>query len=445
MKKKNLLSSWKEIALYLDCDIRTCLRWEKKYGLPIHRIDQKSRARVYAFIDELDQWLDKGLRKNLKNKYILTLKKIWSKFHYFILLSLCIGALIILFFLLLKKNNSTPANFKIENTNLIILDPMEKELWRFDTGLDKLVAERDYRDHFQFKKRLDSIEDFLPQLIIKDINQNGMKEVLFSTQTQDELNEGKIFCFNHNGILLWDYKTGRELKFGQKVYSPDYRIHGFDTCDLDDDGNHEIIVISMQLTYFPTQLTVLDHKGRILGEYWNSGQIKNYVFEDLDNDGKKEIILSAMNNEYKKGCLIVFDSANIRGSSPQLNNYYKCRDLEEGSEIFYILIPRTDVGLMNEIYDVLPRVDILANHRISTMSGICLINFEFNYELELLDIRLSHTFERLHNKLLLEGKIKSELNREEYRKKLSQGILYFDGKKWISQRAVSNPLRSLGN
>ncbi len=33
----NLLDSWKKIAAYLDREVRTVQRWEKKEGLPVHR------------------------------------------------------------------------------------------------------------------------------------------------------------------------------------------------------------------------------------------------------------------------------------------------------------------------------------------------------------------------------------------------------------------------
>ncbi|MFO7733053.1 MAG: hypothetical protein R6X21_05325, partial [Candidatus Aminicenantes bacterium] len=54
--RANRLSSWKEIADYLDCDTRTCLRWEKSFGLPIHRLEGAKKSRVYAFRDEIDRW-----------------------------------------------------------------------------------------------------------------------------------------------------------------------------------------------------------------------------------------------------------------------------------------------------------------------------------------------------------------------------------------------------
>lgn len=51
------LDSWKEIANYVNRDARTCFKWANKLGLPIYRIDKKSkRSRVFAYRSEIDQW-----------------------------------------------------------------------------------------------------------------------------------------------------------------------------------------------------------------------------------------------------------------------------------------------------------------------------------------------------------------------------------------------------
>ncbi len=51
------LDSWKEIAAYLDRDVRTVRRWEKDEGLPVHRHVHKSRPTVYAHQSEIDEWV----------------------------------------------------------------------------------------------------------------------------------------------------------------------------------------------------------------------------------------------------------------------------------------------------------------------------------------------------------------------------------------------------
>ena len=50
------LESWKEIAGYLQRQVRTVRRWEKEEGLPIHRHVHKTRGSVYAYRSEIDAW-----------------------------------------------------------------------------------------------------------------------------------------------------------------------------------------------------------------------------------------------------------------------------------------------------------------------------------------------------------------------------------------------------
>jgi Tol biopolymer transport system component len=51
------LDSWKEIAAYLERNERTVVRWEKEKGLPVHRIPGGQRHAVFAYREELDEWL----------------------------------------------------------------------------------------------------------------------------------------------------------------------------------------------------------------------------------------------------------------------------------------------------------------------------------------------------------------------------------------------------
>ena len=50
------LQSWKEIAAYLERDVRTARRWEQAEGLPVRRHRSGSRSSVYAYPSELDAW-----------------------------------------------------------------------------------------------------------------------------------------------------------------------------------------------------------------------------------------------------------------------------------------------------------------------------------------------------------------------------------------------------
>jgi Tol biopolymer transport system component len=50
------LDSWKEIASYLNRDVTTVQRWEKREGMPVHRHLHDKMGSVYASRAELDAW-----------------------------------------------------------------------------------------------------------------------------------------------------------------------------------------------------------------------------------------------------------------------------------------------------------------------------------------------------------------------------------------------------
>lgn len=54
------LTGWKQIASYLGKGVRTCQRYEREMGLPIHRPAEKSSASVIAMPAELDTWVTTG-------------------------------------------------------------------------------------------------------------------------------------------------------------------------------------------------------------------------------------------------------------------------------------------------------------------------------------------------------------------------------------------------
>ncbi len=51
------LDSWKEIAAYLNRDVTTVQRWEKREAMPVHRHLHDRMGSVYASRAELDAWV----------------------------------------------------------------------------------------------------------------------------------------------------------------------------------------------------------------------------------------------------------------------------------------------------------------------------------------------------------------------------------------------------
>jgi Tol biopolymer transport system component len=65
---KDRLDSWKEIATYLNRDVTTVQRWEKREGMPVHRHLHDSKGSVYASREEVDKWVSsRNLRTTQEN------------------------------------------------------------------------------------------------------------------------------------------------------------------------------------------------------------------------------------------------------------------------------------------------------------------------------------------------------------------------------------------
>lgn len=59
-KSERRLNSWKEIASFLQKDVRTVQRWEKNEGLPVHRKPHDKLSSVFAYESELEAWWNQG-------------------------------------------------------------------------------------------------------------------------------------------------------------------------------------------------------------------------------------------------------------------------------------------------------------------------------------------------------------------------------------------------
>jgi tetratricopeptide (TPR) repeat protein len=57
-EKPVVLATWKGIAAYFGCNVRTVRRYEQERGLPVHRAPGKKGGTVFAYASELDAWLE---------------------------------------------------------------------------------------------------------------------------------------------------------------------------------------------------------------------------------------------------------------------------------------------------------------------------------------------------------------------------------------------------
>jgi hypothetical protein len=477
LKKENLLTSWKEIASYIDRDVRTCHRLEKEFGLPVHRMGDTPRSRVFAYVEELDEWMAErgnnnhigiGIESDPIPKYRIPLG--WRLAVLTTIVMTSALAAYLLFFnrssslssqspISLQNANALkdssnqhgeksglladlqPSDYKIDGSVLIITNKADRELFRYDTRLDDLRNEDYYRLHFQTKSstqgpspyRKTPMKDLkYPHLIIEDLDKDGRREVLFAPQTKSEKDEESIICFNDRGEKLWEYRTGRHLEFGDIEYPDQYRVAKLGVEDMDGDGKAEIFLVSNHKDDFPTQFLVLGADGKKKGEYWNSGRMMDWVLQDIDDDGRKEILFAAMNNELAAPVLIIFDQDNVMGSSPQLQDFWTCPELSPGKEMYYLRFSSNFEMIFPGAMEGLLRVNVVNGQVIETETTHSGIIFYFDLGLKLKSIRLTHIFISLYNEKMAEGKVTESFDHDSITARLRKDIRYWDGENWVS-------------
>ena len=425
-KKENILTSWKEIAAYLDRDVRTCVRWEKRYGLPIHRLERDSKAKVFAYKDQIDEWLVKrldgeGPRRGRTGPLRLLFQPLPLVF--------VLGVLAAAYFLLSRP--TVPADFHIRGSELVIVDGRDRELWRFNTRLAELKTESDYREHFQEKRLGGNYVPIWPRILIRDIDGDAQPEVLFSTQTRFDNEEAVLICFDRRGGEKWRFKAGGKLVLGAREIRQEFRIFGFDVDDYDGDGALEILVLSFHHLDWPCQAALLSPSGKLEGEYWNAGYLMDGSAGDVDGDGQKELLLSGVNNEYRRGCVAVFKPGQLRGSSPQNDEAFRFAGLEEGGQSAYILFPNSEIhAAMQVVGDPVNHFVIHDGNGLTAVTTETQIFYDLDRLLVCRDITLSNYLQNLCEKLSLQGKLLPALD-ETYRKRLASELLYFKGGHWL--------------
>ena len=75
MEDRQVFESWKEIAAYLKRSYKTLRRLVRDHGLPVHRLEDSPKARVFAYKDEIDRWLQEIQQAGKIPKGVIKIKK----------------------------------------------------------------------------------------------------------------------------------------------------------------------------------------------------------------------------------------------------------------------------------------------------------------------------------------------------------------------------------
>ncbi|MFO7652661.1 MAG: helix-turn-helix domain-containing protein [Candidatus Krumholzibacteriia bacterium] len=124
-----------------------------------------------------------------------------------------------------------------------------------------------------------------------------------------------------SGALLWSVDPDVDeliAAFGAETVTAgtmNYASHR--ACDLDGDGEREIIVRFTHSVYYPSVLLWVAPTGAVLGQYANKGHFLDLLVADLDGDGRDEVLATGTNNTpaYQGATVVLLDGDHFRGAS----------------------------------------------------------------------------------------------------------------------------------
>ena len=327
-----------------------------------------------------------------------------------------------------------PSAFDISGQYLIIKNVEGEELWRHDFG--ETLTKKNY------------IDTDHRNIVLKDIDHDGKSECIMGIfeERMTDLS-GRVFLFDHDGQLEIEWKTGREMVFGEKVYPNHYRVALIDIIDIDNNGEWEIVTVSHHFPDFPCCVDFWSLDGKRLAEYWHSGQISGLYFIDFNRDGVKEVFALGQNNEYGCAVLTVFNALNMQGASPQKSGGPFCtKDFPTGREIFYLSFPHSDIhrllGGRDIAYEILDHGELfqvaICNGKVSYTRDLQTRNILYFYltlDFSVKNIIISDNYREKF--IELTGKQVDIKSVEERLKKIS----FYDGENWIQTPTMTKYLR----
>jgi len=396
------LNSWKEIAEYLGREVRTAARWEKDFGLPVHRIGGGKGHSVFAYTTEIDEWLSRT-RPNGDSTQPLTTgvsseaepprsRRQWRWWIFGAASVLSVAVFAWRTFLVRPEILMA----RVSNGTLTAYNADKRALWTVvfdDAGIGRPPA-------------------------VVDLNAKGSKEIVafknglpvtYGAPAQN----AELAAFSANGRELWRFTPRMSLKFGDQTYKGPWSGHTWTTIQS---PTGPIFTMAVHdYVWWPAVVISVDAFGKTLGQFVSSGWVTTLAY--LDRGAKPMLLAGGISNSRDSAMLAVLNPDHPFGSSPEdPGSIYECLSCPEGKPLEYFIFPRSELNRAsgsryNEVIAIEPFADrILVRVRevdpavFPTFSVIEAI-YEFTTDLKVRGFRFSDHYWDAHRHLEREGKL----------------------------------------
>ena len=388
------LWGWKSIGAHFEVSDRAVRTWHKERNLPVHRLDR----RVYAFVDELEQW--RRDRKELSHQQDCQRPRRpddqeprprRTPLVASAAVVLAVGSLLLL------------TRYGDQSIEDALLDPDAGVLWALDGGGQRVwqayVAPMHPKPWSGPTPR--------NRYLVKDIDEDARNEILLNFSPKyPATRRGRIIAFDDTGQEIWTHFLGGPLEVKGRKFEPYYWEAFMRWVQL---GNRDMILaVSHHHEWYPAHATLIDPKTglRLLtadgneAVYWHPGWIYSVATIDLDNDGQQELLLGGVVNSddglgFPSLAVLPMPFDQIQPHSE--TNFF---GPDNRRELDYLVFPLPDIfkarRVGTKVYRISPQ-DGQIQLRVGWREEY--VAYYLDYDLQLLDARISGAFSRRHAQL----------------------------------------------
>jgi hypothetical protein len=251
------------------------------------------------------------------------------------------GLLIVMLLLIVAKTtippvNDNPSSAELAGENMLIKNSDGETLEEINVG----AAAMQRADDPNTFHSANGICKFY------DIDGNGKNEFIYIQEAgSDSGGASTLLCKSlWRKYPRWQVSFQEPFSFPRNPVDPRQylTISNFIVGDFDTDGIPEVFVIAHHM-FFPCEVYKLNAlNGIVLGSFLHIGHLGLVAAADIAGRNTKQIFLAGWNNAFNSAALVVLDPRLVSGDSPFRGEYVPQRH-SPGTEMYYILIPRTSL------------------------------------------------------------------------------------------------------
>jgi hypothetical protein len=419
------LDSWKAIAEYLQRDVATVRRWEKSQGLPVRRVPGGRGRSVFAYREEIDEWLQSTdgpaeaavdpvpasaiadpppdalmpaavetvappvtPRPPVAATAAPRYKAPW------VLAGLVTVAVTVIAWVIGAPSAAESAlSVRVENDAFVARSRDGVERWRYVFGADERGV---------------AVNGSKPAIAIR----NGDGGFIIGTAQrfagpEDAPRGGQLLWLQRDGALHHSFEFTDSLDFEAGTYGgpwpiTDYAVDNVRTVE-------RVAVAAHHNNWWPSMVTILDADWKRTGTFVNAGWIESVYWVTPER-----LLISGFSNARDGGMVALLDASALDGQSPTWNpdDHMRCTSCGPGAPLKYLIMPRSELNQVTGSRFNRAILEPLADRMvISTIEipaegpDVVVAVYEFTHDLELLSARFGDQYWARHAALERDGRI----------------------------------------